>query len=376
MSSDLRVWGRTLRDMNSRFPAREGWTSSASGWVLAKRSWQITIGTPQVVEPEDVPTGASEILPGLSTLAEISLEPISAPKSAQSILMAAAQAVAEELAGVVEDPQEGTLKLPRGAKRYLKPKREERFAALALSWWYLKSPLRSTSGVAELLAMLGKHVPEAVPRRYGLWEPPQHKTGDTGVDALAAFVSEHLDDCPVLYATRPVVGISVADCNGAVHPHLGFRANCFGLKIEADVLGQQGWEEAVRNVWRAVSRFLKPFYGEARVLSDFLWRGATTGFDRRTAVDPVRSWFWRGIPSHPGLAMVLGPPYTELWRPGNASVDGELFFVEQDKWSDQTPLRLSVPREIAQRWMPAWVEQVRGGYAVNWCDELPETFPF
>ncbi len=376
MSYDLRVWGRRLGDLGSRLPASAGWTSSSGGWVLSKRSWQITIGTPQAVEPEDVPVEASELLPGLSSLVELSLEPISAPNSARSALMTAAQTVAEELAGVVEDPQEGSLKLPRGTRRYQKPPREERFAVLDLSWWYLKSPLRSNGGVAEFLTVLRRHVPEAVPRRYGLWEPPQYKTEETGIDALTVFLSENLDNTPVLYAQRPVVGIYVADCNGSAHPHLGFRANHVSIQIEAQVLEQQGWERAVRYLWRDVSRFLQPFYGEARVLSDYLWGRATPMSDMRTAVHPVRSWFWRGIPPNPGLALVLGPPYTGLWKPGGASAEEELLFVEQDTWSMGAPLALSVPREIVQRWIPRWAELPGGGYSVNWCDQLPEIFPF
>lgn len=376
MSYDLRIWGRRLGDLNASLPTSTGWTGSSGGWALSKRSWQITIGKPQAVEPEDVPVEASELLPGLSFLAELSLEPISAPKSAYSTLMAAAQTVAEELAGVVEDPQEESLKLPRGTTRYVKPQRQERFAVLDLSWWYLKSPLRVSDGAAEFLAVLRRHVPEAVPRRYGLWEPPPYKTEETGVDALVAFLAENLDELLVLYAKRPVVGVHIADCKGAAHPQFGFRANHISIQIEVQVLEQQGWERAVRNLWRDVSRFLQPFYGEARVLSDYLRGRATPMSDMRTAVHPVRSWFWRGLPPEPGLALVLGPPYTELWKPAGASAVGELLFVEQDTWSIGAPLALSIPRQIAQRWMPRWTELPAGGYAVNWCDQLPEIFPF
>jgi hypothetical protein len=312
----------------------------------------------------------------LSFLVELSLEPISAPKSAWPTVMAAAQTVAEELAGLVEDPQAGSFKLPRGTTRYLKPKREERFAVLNLSWWYMESPLRSDGGIAEFLAVLTRHVPEAVPRRYGLWEPPPYKTEETGMDALVVFLAENLDQLLVLYTKRPAVGIYIGDCNGAAHPRLGFRANHVSIEIEAQVLEQAGWERAVRTLWRDVSRFLQPFYGEARVLSDYLWRGERAMSDMRTAVHPVRSWFWRGIPPEPGVALVLGPRYTGLWKPGGASAEGELLFVEQDTWSIGAPLALSVPREIAQRWIPRWVELPGGGYAENWCDQLPEVFPF
>src|SRR5262245_17492005 len=142
MSYDLRVWGRKMSEVGDLLSAARGWIGRDGLWVLEGRSWQIAVCAPHAVEPEDVPPGAAELLPGLSSLVELSLEPISAPKAAMSALTSVARSLAEELAGVIEDPQEGTLSLPRGAKRYEKPKREERFTVLGLFWWYAASPLR------------------------------------------------------------------------------------------------------------------------------------------------------------------------------------------------------------------------------------------
>ena len=69
-------------------------------------------------------------------------------KTALSTLISSARAIAERLAGIVEDPQEDSLSLPREAKRYEKPKREERFTVLDLSWWYMASPLRRPTRLA------------------------------------------------------------------------------------------------------------------------------------------------------------------------------------------------------------------------------------
>ena len=223
MSHDLRVWGRKLSDVGDLLSAARGWVERDGFWVLEGRSWQIVVCAPQAVEPEDVPPGAAELLPGLSSLVELSLEPISAPKAALSALTSVARSLAEELAGVIEDPQEGALSLPRGAKRYEKPKREERFTVLDLSWWYAPSPLRSDDGPRTLLAILAKHLPESVPRRYGLWEPPQYKTDETGFAGLESFIAQNFDNSPVFYTTRPIVGFSIADCNATAHRKLSTR---------------------------------------------------------------------------------------------------------------------------------------------------------
>ncbi|MCP5067120.1 MAG: hypothetical protein GY946_11195, partial [bacterium] len=136
-----------------------------------------------------------------------------------------ARAVASAVSGIVEDPQEDTLAFPRGVKRFIKPRREERFSILELSWWYAASPFRSVEGTRRLLSILKRHVPEAVPRRYGLYEPPQNKTEETGIDHLAEFMCAKLEDSPVYYCTRPVVGFHIADCDMKEHAHLGFRSN-------------------------------------------------------------------------------------------------------------------------------------------------------
>ena len=107
-----------------------------------------------------------------------------------------------------------------------------------------------------------------------------------------------------------------------------------------------------------------------------MWRGATTYSDMKTEIHPVRTWFWRGIPPKLGLACVLGPPYSRLWQPPGAEPVGELRFLESASWRERRSLGLTVPPDLAQRWMPAWGEQPGGGYAVNWCDQLPVTWPF
>jgi hypothetical protein len=376
MSYDLRIWARRLQSIASCFKANDGWTTTEAGrWVRPGGSWQIVVEGPQAIEPEDLPEGASELLPGLLSLTELSLEPLSAPESAASELMAVANRIAEELGGLVEDPQEDSLTLPKGAKRFVKPAREERITVLDLSWWYENSPLRTPDGVANLLAVLRKHVPEAVPRRYGLSEPPAHKTEATGLGGLVAFLSENLDRMAILYASRPVVEFSIGDFDGPPHPRFGFRANHLNIGLEAAVLEQPGWERAIRNLWRGVCSFLQPFYAEARLLPDFVWSGGRTASDWRTAVGPVRSGFWRGIPRSPGLAMALGPPYSALWTPTGAVHEHGLLLVEPADWSKPETLPLKVPRDLAQPWTPRQVRG-QGGYVINWCEDYPRSFPF
>lgn len=378
MSYDLRIWGRHTQELAECLPTRHAWIEQRGGWRLGKRNWQIVVEDPKAVEPEDVPPEAAQALPGLSVLVELSLEPGDAPKTAHATLRTVARAIARAFAGLIEDPQEDSITLPRGIKRFARPKREERFSIVDLSWWFMGSPLRATEGAATLLRILTDTLPEAVPRRYGLWEPPQFKTEETGTEALAVFLRENLDDMGIYYPTRPVVGFSVSDSQERLSPKLKsvFRSNHLSIELEFAALRQPGWERSAKQLWRSVSRFLQPFYGDVRVLSGFSWLGGTTGSDRTTERHPVRSHFWRGIPPSPGLAIVLGPPYTALWQPAGSTRDGELTFIEHPQWSRGEPLDLDVPTGLAQRresppwYVPNDEDQER------WWYEFPSIWPF
>lgn len=377
MSYDLRVWGRQPCDLDEVLAPKAGWSRGGEGFALERRRWQILVDGPRRLEPEDVPPQVSEALPGPSILFEVSLEPGSAPESARKTAVRTARALAAAVAGVVEDPQQETLAFARGGKRFLRPARKERSSTLELSWWYAGTPLRSVAGMRGLLSVLGRHIPEAVPRRYGPFEPPEYRTVETGLESLATYMFEQLDDIgPVYDCARPVVGFSIADSNMVPDSRFGFRANCFELSFEADVLQQPGWATAVRSLWRDLSMFLSPFYGDARVLEGNVWSGATLCVDSKTEEHPVRSWFWRGIPAEPGVAMVLGTPYSEIWTPCSATTIGGLHFVEPEDWAVLRPLSIEIPAELTQPARPGWGEWSSGAHIRIRYDEYPRCWPF
>ncbi|NVB36732.1 hypothetical protein G6O69_02735 [Pseudenhygromyxa sp. WMMC2535] len=247
---------------------------------------------------------------------------------------------------MLEDPQQGELVLPRGVKRYRELPREERVSTLRLSWWFTGQHLATLEGMQRFVALLLEYLPEALPRRYGLWEPPQHKTEETGVEALVQFMLENLGKSAVYYPTRPVVGFHLAYSGMAPDLRGRFRCNMLSIDVELAALHQPGMENALRRLWRKLSSFLSPFYGEARHLHGHVW-GACLGSDSSTDQHPVRSWFWRGIPRQLGVALVLGPRYLEHWRPKNALLENGLSYNEVECWSDTQSLGIEVPEKIA-----------------------------
>jgi hypothetical protein len=381
MSYDVRIWSIDPLSPSSTLSNADNWNKRGDSWSYETRSWQIVLNASAKVLLEDIPSDITSILPGISYLTELNLEPISAPKSALRLLQNISKRLAKAAHGVVFDPQTATLITRRGVKRYRPEPKNDRFSVIKLSWWFTDGPLLHEAGLAEFVALLEKMLPEAMPRRFGLTEPPQHLYSETGREHFFTFLLEHQDNFVVWYPHRPVIGVSVHGSPNWGTVRLGFRANYVEIDIEARALEQPGWRTALDRLWRAASQTIRPFYGDIRTLDGFVRVGGTYGSDVKTDFHPVKGPWWRGIPRACGHAAVLGEPYLDLWPSFvNAArvVDG-LAFLSTDDWTEDTEIshRIGcVPDAIAQRWTPVWADSPFGGKAINWPDELPPVFPF
>ena len=377
MSYDLEIWSTERPVFHESLPADKGWTGSDDYRALERPSWQIVCNAPSRVLPEDVPAHVAGCLPGISYLTEMVLEPISGPESAKKELLRAASRIAKSSHGVVLNKQTDELITPRGVKRYKVEPRPERFGVLKLGWWFLDDVLMSREGVAGLLDVFSTYMPEALPRRYGLFEPPEHLLEEEGREHLAKYLAENIDNSPVLYPHRPFVGLSFACTPEREHPNLGFRCNRLSVECEASVVKQPGWQEGLRRFWLATCDYLRPFYSEARTLQGFVRMGATYGSDMQTDVHPIRSWFWRGIPIELGHAVAIGEPYISLWPQAVEAGHrvGEFVILDSGQWTNGNNVVSNAPDGIRQAWTPAYANDGRG-WTVNWVTECPEIWPF
>lgn len=311
------------------------------------------LSTSQPVGPEDIPEPVLSVLPGIEYLAELNLEG-RAPTSAYARMERLAKQLAKAAHGVVENPQENSITAPAGVRRFLPPKRARLFSLLELSWWFLESPVLEPGGVEQLLRCLERTTPEALPRRYGLSEPPQHAYAEPGRTHFLEFLQQHLRDGIVWYPHRPVLGVHLGFPRPPGASRLGFRSNCIRISMEHAVLEQPGWNTQLRRAWLELSRLIRPFYGDVRVLDNYA-RGGLGGYSvGPTSEDhPVSSWWWRGLPSNLGNAVVLGETYQKLWPTFRADADRRdgLAVITSPDWSKKVDLAKQlggVPGEIAQ----------------------------
>ena len=354
MSYDLQIW--SVRRFERAFIGNLERSNGEAGkdYTIRGRGWQIVINSSDNVLPEDVADEVSALVPGIGYLTELNLE--GEPTSeAGKLLQSTAKAIARRAHGVVVDPQSDKVWTPAGVTRFIPPKKEKTFSVLNMSWWVLNDVLLRTEGRRAFLSLLGKLLPEALPKRYGEYEPPQYVFAKTGVGHLERFIKRHLDDVIVWYPNRPVTDVHVSCPRPLGGSDRGFRTYYVEIQVESAVLAQSGWPENLRLFWRQMTFLLRPIYSEVRTEGGYTRSGGAVWVGPESIQHnypfTTRSWFWRGIPRKLGHAVVLGKEYQRLW-PGfvkKATVEKGFAFASTPDWSkdiDLSKMVGSAPKAI------------------------------
>lgn len=368
MSCDVDLWGKKRPVLSRLLPSAEGWKKDEDGWLLEKRNWLLRVGAPVTCEPEDVPRGVLAALPGAKWSVSLTLEPIGAPRSAYETLGKTAERIAISAEGLVEDPASGKAWMAATGKEIELEDDEpepDRDGAVAMSFWYLGSPLRTRRGARALLRLLEKHAPEAVPRRYDF----SRYTKKTGLDALVDYIatSTRGSHGTFLDAAKNDWILHVAD-EPEAEADPAFRSCLLSVTLPAGLLAEPGREASLRALWRGLAKLLRPFYADVRHLPPL------AGLPGTQAMHPVHSWFFRGLPE-PGIAFLLGPPYLDLWKPKGAVLDDGSAFVEHPRWAALKSVDASVPARLALPEPSRWVKK-HGSISSHWGYGYPKTWPF
>ena len=376
MSYDLRIWCVNRPDIAETVTIAKG------------KDWLVNAGVVACLA-EDIPDDVVGHLPGIAHQVDLSLEPIDAPAAGKAAIWMAARAIAKAAHGVIEDPQTDQVELPSGVKRIVPIKHapNERVSVLTMSWWFDHDRFSDRRSILSLVDALERWLPEAMPRRYGLYEPPQYELAKTGRDHLVEFLVANLTDTIVWYAHRPVFYVfnSISRNPGWIM-HGGkqtYRCNRISIDIDAAVLEQPGWQPGLERAWRELSRLLHPFFGDVRTLRGHIARGRSFAFDSETESHPVKGWWWHGVPLRLGHAAVISEPYWKEWPElhGRTTPDENgLAFVSTEDWRSDADAADSVggvPERLAIGFMPRTRGSAAGGGEwVEWFEDYPAIFPF
>jgi hypothetical protein len=210
-------------------------------------------------------------------------------------------------------------------------------------------------------------LPEALPRRFGEFEPLHGKLAESGIEgfceAWAAATS-----LLFLSGSGPCIG-------GSLHPGPNDRFPSpfwrLSLQFHANPLCNQRWRDALRRLVTTVSDALPAFYASAQITGDHIWSGRTLWSDSRTEwpVSPLRArQGWLGLPPTPTWWAWFGSPYRKLVQghlePSRTTATAMGVLHE---WSDEPTDRTDLAA-FAADWLPT---DLFATYAPNPQRQLP-----
>jgi len=378
MSFDLEVWS-VGPFTASILGASLGWEAKSAQWIHRQENSQISVWESQRVLAEDIPEDLIKVIPEISWLTHLTLEG-TATVELHRLIRETANQIASESHGIVYDPQKSSFWFPKGLEHGATRRSQEEFDVVSLSWWFTKSPVEDREGREELLILLDRFLPEALPERYGLGEPPQNIYAETGRERFLDFLDEHRFDHVVWYPNRTTVMVHLSMPLPTGAHRLGFRVNHFHIEVMKAVLSQPERSTALHELWHQISALVRPIYGQVRVIGGYRWMGATV----TSRQGGIGSWWWMGIPAGLGKAVVLGEVYQKLWPEflSQSTMCDGLAFASLPEWTldgDLTAIVGEPPPDqtaIIRSVKPLTSEEFRQIYGKPYKREYPSGWPF
>jgi len=380
MSYDLEIWSVNPVHLPAYLPNPKWWDSSDGSYTPPSKDWSAIIGESDRVQSEDIPEDIKHLLPGIRFMTEVNVSFFNTASSDLTSLQDLAISLAKHSRGVIYDPQDDSITTASGIKSYRKDKPERVFSVLELSWWFTDSPILQTSGVEKLLRCFETKLPEAMPRRYGLYEPPQYTYASARKAHFTKFIRDNKWNI-VWYASKPVLDVEVMGISGPWGPTpRGFRVNNLSITIEAAAVNELRRQTVVKEFWHALSKLIVPFYADVRILDGYIITDGRLFVGPKTQANPISGPWWAGMDSSMGIAAVLGEPYLSVWPEfrQTAKIEEGLAFIELPDWAKKgevSTLIGGVPEKL--RYKEKQKEEFIGTARVmNAVKEPAEVWPF
>lgn len=329
MSYDLHIWSSGPLPEKDTLLEDAGYRLQNDAYVREGDGWLVAISRAGTVDAEDVPDAIMRALPGIAFMTEIN---ISAPERIQKETLRLCNALAKEMKGIVED--DGMIKLPAGVKKVSDPNYQDRDrAVVSLIWNFDDAAFHQSDKLVQFIDALGKYAPDALPRRYGEFEPPQYKYAETGKAHLVDFLKNDSGGSPVWYATKPFThmffSVPNSEKEAAEIAQLGltsksisktiygrrlreYRCGHIELQMLQDLFFQPDWNLAAKRLFAGVAKALDPFHAE--VLCNRPGAMTAAQHVKLRQQGRTRSWWWQGVPRDLGYALMLDKRYTERWK--------------------------------------------------------------
>lgn len=260
-----------------------------------KRSYSFTVDGPFPVEAEDLPEEVTAVLPEATTMFQVLVEGTQEAEIPHGIRFA--RKLAKACHGVVMDEQTGEIwPQPRTVKAppRTEPKPERR--DVWISWLILEEDL-PTDFLQGYLRIAREVLPEAVPVRFGKYEPLQFRFDSSGEEGfIDEFYNDDSNGWDIYYENPlPVTyGKFEAPQLSAGNPFTRIT-----LVVDGHALADSALRSALRRFFLAVATELGALYASAEVR-----RYQDT---RRLPIFNMRPPQWVGFPPYPLWWVWAGP---------------------------------------------------------------------
>jgi hypothetical protein len=299
-AQDLR---RLLAEAGLSAEEASGATPSLTVVRGARARYTFTLGLPVGVEAEDVPEEVTAVLLEPSYLYELMVEGSSATEKPHAVRFA--RRLAQASAGVVLDPQTEQV-WARGKLRAMPPVQRGTIALVDVTW-YVPPDGTGAAAARAWLDLARRHLPEALPRRFGPYEPLSMKLDVDGPDAFVESVAT--ETMFLSYkASAPCIDGNLAGGAGrpGVHSHQ--------LSVHRDALEDPRWRAALQRLFVDFAVATEAVFASAEVRRGVGWSGRSTWFGHaaeRTTHLAARGR-WAGLLPYPPWWSWFGPDYVPL----------------------------------------------------------------
>jgi len=270
----------------------------------AKAKHCFTLEGPKPIEEEDVPEEITAVLLGASVLYEILVEGSSEPDIPHAVRFARRLAKASD--GAVLNPQEDSV-WSRGKQRAA-PRVERGLVDIVEFRWYLGLEVTGRGLAQVWLDLAQKLLPEALPRRFGTYEPFPKRLDRDGPEAFLEMVGEagHMFFTAALPCTSGF--ISIPTWKGPrVFKHIS-------LSVLRTPLEDRRWREALRRFFVQYALEIDCLFATAEVDRGWEWTGQSLRTGRRidTPIILGGSSTWVGLLPYPAWWAWFGRDYAPL----------------------------------------------------------------
>lgn len=325
MSYDLLVYsarGLTLSDLEELVeaspslaigesrPASEGEPAFLMVARGQRRTYCFTVEGLWELDPEDVPVEVTAAVLGPRFLYQVISEGTE-EDAATAHAVRFARKLAKEAGGAVYDVQTGEV-WPKKSARSPVPPRKEMQTDIVEVQWHIPAVDCPKDLAARFLEVAHRYLPEALPRRYGVYEPFQGRFEKDGDEGFLGYCASRPGSIVLHTGTYPV-GLGMIEL-----PEFRRQMGVVSLTLDREPLKAGGpWLNALQKLFVEFCLESKCAFGSAEVLRNYTWTSRWFASNRSSEKAAVPSYFgkWTGLPAYPQWLAWYGPDYAELIGP-------------------------------------------------------------